>query len=126
MMRSEPHTEPTGDGVVTRDWLISQLLNVTTRLNPELAQVLRPLRGLNPADAPVVPSIKVWFGAGCRCGTAAVLTVEVSKRKTRSDVKAVLPMLVERLRAQYRAFRSMPCSSHAKLRTEFGSDRRRE
>jgi hypothetical protein len=59
---------------------------------------------------------KVYFSARCKCGTAALLSVEVAKGKSLEQVRQVLPSLVGKLEAQARAFHQMPCEAHQKMR----------
>ena len=59
---------------------------------------------------------KVHFAAHCRCGTAALLSVEVAQDKTKSDVKRALPSLVSKLESQAKSFYGMPCEMHKKMR----------
>ena len=59
---------------------------------------------------------KVFFSARCECGTAALLSVEVSKEKTDSEITAALPSLVGRLASQVRSFQAMSCEAHTRMR----------
>ena len=59
---------------------------------------------------------KVHFAARCRCGTAALLSVEVAQDKSMSDVKRALPSLVGKLESQAKSFYGMPCETHKKMR----------
>ena len=59
---------------------------------------------------------KAHFAARCRCGTAALLSVEVAQDKTVSEVKRALPSLVGKLEAQAKSFYGMPCEAHEKMR----------
>ncbi len=91
--------------------------------------IARQVSGALPADHGLTPLprlkantggtggfLKVFFGARCKCETAAVLSVEVSASKSREEVTEALPALVQRLLEQRDAFRKMPCASHRKLR----------
>lgn len=82
---------------------------------------LTPLPGLNTDPSGTSRIMKVYFGARCGCGTAAVLSVEASLTKRRSDVEAAMPQLIEKLLLQRDAFRRMPCTSHRNLRTSLGA-----
>ncbi len=59
---------------------------------------------------------KVFFKAGCDCGTAALLSVEVGGDKTLDEIEAALPSLVRRIESQAEAFSRMPCDAHRQLR----------
>jgi len=60
---------------------------------------------------------KVYFSARCDCGTAALLSVEVARSKTLSQVKEVLPDLTEHLKGKVEQFQAMSCEMHATMRT---------
>jgi hypothetical protein len=60
---------------------------------------------------------KVFFSASCDCGTAALLSMEVSRSKTLSQVQEVLPGLLEHLRSKVAQFRGMSCQMHSLMRT---------
>ena len=58
---------------------------------------LRPLNGFK-LDFSANPGFKkVFFSASCDCGTAALLSLEVSEEKTDSDIEAALPSLIQRI-----------------------------
>ena len=59
---------------------------------------------------------KVFFKAGCDCGTAALLSVEVGGDKTLDEIEAALPSLVRRIESQAGAFSRMPCDAHRQFR----------
>ena len=59
---------------------------------------------------------KVFFKAGCDCGTAALLSVEVGGDKTLDEIEAALPSLVQRIESQAEAFSRMPCDAHRQFR----------
>ena len=59
---------------------------------------------------------KVFFSAKCDCGTAALLSVEVSKDKTLAEVEESLPSLIDHLNRKVRQFRSMSCEMHTNMR----------
>ena len=59
---------------------------------------------------------KAFFSVRCECGTAAVLSVEVSDQKTMAEVAAAMPALVDRLESQARSFRAMSCDIHTRMR----------
>ena len=59
---------------------------------------------------------KVFFSARCECGTAAVLSVEVSEEKTVGEIRQALPMLISKLEAQSQTFYKMSCEMHQRMR----------
>ncbi len=59
---------------------------------------------------------KVFFSAKCDCGTAALLSIEVSKDKTLPEVEESLPSLVDHLNRKVSQFRSMSCEMHTNMR----------
>ena len=78
---------------------------------------MRLLRGFKPNLSGTMNVHKVFVAASCECGTAAVLSVEVEQSKSYRDVEEALPSLVEQLRLRERAFRKMPCTAHAQMRS---------
>ena len=59
---------------------------------------------------------KVFFSVRCDCGTAALLSLEVDKAKSLSQVKGVLPGLLQHLKSKAQQFNNMSCEMHGKLR----------
>ena len=59
---------------------------------------------------------KVFFSARCDCKTAALLSVEVSEKKTPQEVRQAIPALISKLEAQAKTFYSMPCEAHTRMR----------
>ncbi len=59
---------------------------------------------------------KAFFSIRCECGTAAVLSIEVSAQKTTAEIEDALPSLVDRLKSQAKSFRAMPCDAHLRMR----------
>ena len=59
---------------------------------------------------------KAFFSVRCECGTAAVLSIEVSAQKTMAEVVEAMPSMVERLESQARSFRAMSCEVHTRMR----------
>jgi hypothetical protein len=59
---------------------------------------------------------KAFFSVRCECGTAAVLSIEVSGQKTMAEITAAMPSLVARLESQARSFRAMSCDVHLRMR----------
>ena len=83
---------------------------------------LRPLNGFK-LDFSANPGFKkVFFSASCDCGTASLLSLEVSEEKTDIDIKAALPSLIQRIEMQEKSFRRMDCSMHSMMRTGFTPD----
>ena len=78
---------------------------------------MRLLRGFNPNLSGTMDVHKVFVAASCDCGTAAVLSVEVEQSKSYHEVEEALPSLVEQLRFREQAFRKMPCTAHAQMRS---------
>ena len=77
---------------------------------------LTPLRGFK-IDISANPGFhKIFFSAGCDCGTAGLMSVEVAQGKTIDEVRQVLPTLIERLEWQARSFYDMDCKMHRKMR----------
>ena len=98
-------------GAVTEPQLAAM---VAEGLSPESG--LAPLKGFK-MDLSANPGFrKVHFAARCRCGTAALLSVEVAQDKTVAEVKRALPLLVGKLEAQAKSFYSMSCETHKKMR----------
>ena len=78
---------------------------------------LRPLKGFK-LDFSANPGFKkVFFSASCDCGTAALLSLEISENKTDDEIVDALPSLVERIEMQEKSFRRMDCSMHSMMRT---------
>ena len=78
---------------------------------------MRLLRGFKPNLSGTMGVHKVFVAASCECGTAAVLSVEVEQTKSYREVEEALPSLVGQLRLREQAFRKMPCSAHAQMRS---------
>ena len=78
---------------------------------------IRILRGFKPNLSGTVGVHKVFAAASCECGTAAVLSVEVEQSKSYREVEEALPSLVGQLRLREQAFRKMPCTVHAQMRS---------
>lgn len=98
---------------LTREWLSAALIAALSRDHG-----LTPLPGFNPDRRGTSGFTRVFFGARCNnCTTAAVLSVEAKTSKTREEVEAALPLLVQKLLIQRDAFLSMPCSAHQRLRS---------
>ena len=109
---SPPEATPGPDGAPpTVEELYGAL---TAALPPDSG--LRPLPGLRLSPMGADRFHSLAFSARCECGTAAVLTVEVAREKSRAQVEEALPSLVERLEAQANAFYRLPCQAHRALR----------
>ena len=78
---------------------------------------IRVLRGFKPNLSGTIGVHKVFAAASCECGTAAVLSVEVEQNKSYREVEEALPNLVGQLRLREQAFRKMPCTVHAEMRS---------
>ena len=59
---------------------------------------------------------KVYLAVRCTCGTAGLLSVEVSMDKTLPEVEDAMPSLLENLRVKQRMFSSMSCEMHGRMR----------
>ncbi len=77
---------------------------------------LKPLDGFNMNLSGKSEFRKVFFSAHCDCGTAALLSVEISKDKTQEEISDALPSLIERLESQARSFYGMSCEIHGRMR----------
>ncbi|HJO60904.1 MAG TPA: hypothetical protein QF838_09255 [SAR202 cluster bacterium] len=83
---------------------------------------LRPLNGFKMNFSANPGFKKVFFSASCDCGTAALLSLEVSETKTDDEITDALPSLVQRIEMQEKSFRKMDCSMHSMMRTGFTPD----
>ena len=77
---------------------------------------LEMLKGFKLDFSGVADFHKVFFSAKCECGTAALLSIEVSKDKTLPEVEESLPSLVDHLNRKVSQFRSMSCEMHRNMR----------
>ena len=77
---------------------------------------LTPLEGFKLNLSATTDFHKLFFATHCSCKTAGLLSIEVARSKTLDQIKQAMPQLVERLRAQARAFRAMPCEMHTRMR----------
>lgn len=59
---------------------------------------------------------KVYLAVRCHCGTAGLLSVEVSMDKTLPEVEAAMPSLLENLKTKQRMFSNMSCEMHTRMR----------
>ena len=75
-----------------------------------------PLEGFKLNLSATTDFHKLFFATHCSCKTAGLLSIEVARSKTIDQIKHAMPQLVERLRAQARAFRAMPCEMHTRMR----------
>ena len=77
---------------------------------------LRLLKGFK-MDLSANPDFhKVFVSAHCDCGTAALLSLEVDRSKTRTQVQEALPTLVRHLKNKAQQFAGMSCQMHARMR----------
>ena len=84
---------------------------------------LRPLAGFK-MDFSANPEFqKVFFAASCECGTSALLSLEVSIKKSDCEINNALPSLIEKLQNQEKSFRSMNCTMHGMMRKGFIEDK---
>ena len=80
---------------------------------------LRPMFGFK-MDFSANPGFrKIFFSASCDCETSALLSVEISKEKDDNEIEDAIPSLVEHLERQEKAFRTMDCETHSKMRRGF-------
>ena len=77
---------------------------------------LEMLKGFKLDFSGVADFHKVFFSAKCDCGTAALLSIEVSKDKTLPEVEESLPSLMDHLNRKVGQFRSMNCEMHRNMR----------
>ena len=77
---------------------------------------LEMLKGFKLDFSGVADFHKVFFSAKCDCGTAALLSIEVSKGKTLPEVEESLPSLMDHLNRKVSQFRSMNCEMHRNMR----------
>ncbi len=77
---------------------------------------LEMLKGFKLNFSGVADFHKVFFSAKCDCGTAALLSIEVSKDKTLPEVEESLPSLMDHLNRKVSQFRSMSCEMHTNMR----------
>ena len=59
---------------------------------------------------------KVFYSAHCKCGTAALLSVEVAREKTLAEVQQAIPELTKRLESRAKLFYDMSCDAHERMR----------
>ena len=97
---------------VDRTWFAEEMLKALPADHG-----LTPLPRFDPDPRGLSGVVKVFFGARCECGTAAVLSVESNATKSRAEVIAATPSLVLKVLAQRDAFRRMPCAAHKKLQS---------
>ena len=104
---------PDGDAAAAIDE--SQLQRLFAQALSEDAGI-RLLPRFKPHPTSEGEAYKVYAAASCACGTAAVLSVEVERSKTRAEVERAMPSLADQLRLRERAFRNMSCAAHAQMR----------
>ena len=103
------------DGCADRPVTVEKLQEL---LREELARgsALTLLRGFKQDFSGNTDFHKVFFSIRCQCGTAALLSVEVAKSKSLSQVREVLPSLVKHLKSKGQQFSSMSCEMHSRMR----------
>jgi hypothetical protein len=119
------NTEGRPDELVRgRDGIDEQQLRslISASIAKELALV--PLKGFKMNLSANKGFQKIFFSANCECNTAALLSVEVSEKKTLKEVQEALPVLVGRLEAKARSFYNMSCDDHTRMRLGSISGRR--
>ena len=77
---------------------------------------LKPMKGFKMDLSANADFRKLFFSASCDCGTSAILSVEVSKEKTSAEIENALPSMIDGLKRQATAFRSMSCNLHTQMR----------
>ena len=77
---------------------------------------IKPVDGFNLKMSKMQHSRKIFFAAKCKCGTSALITVEVANDKTLDDVKRSASQLVKQLEKQADSFYEMSCDVHKKIR----------
>ena len=77
---------------------------------------ISPLRGFKVDFSGNSDFHKVYFSVKCNCGTAALISVEVSTSKSRNEVSAAVPSLVSEVESKATQFNSMTCQMHQQMR----------
>ncbi|MQF69352.1 hypothetical protein FIM12_03335 [SAR202 cluster bacterium AD-804-J14_MRT_500m] len=60
---------------------------------------------------------KVYFSVKCDCGTAALISVEVSASKSQSEVSTAIPNLIAQVKSKAKQFNAMTCKMHLQMRS---------
>ncbi len=112
-----PNPEP-AEQAPDQAWLYKRT-NEAIASDPELVKLrLKPLTRFNTDVTGRAEFIKIYYGIGCECSTAAVLSVEASADKTRGEFQEALPALLGKLKLQAVGFRRMDCDSHLQMRIQ--------
>lgn len=111
---------------IDRQRVAAQVAEELVRQEADIADEFEPLTGFNMNVSGANGFLKLYYGVRCQCATAAVLSIEISVEKTVEEVSAAMPALVDRLRAQRRAFIAMPCSAHKRMRTAMFSSQSKQ
>ena len=73
------------------------------------------MRGFRLMSSETPKVFRLFFRTGCKCGNAALLTLEVSKSKSPEEIESAMPSLVERLNMQAKRFQAMSCLQHHQM-----------
>jgi len=93
----------------------AQVLSVLSKLLPD-NNLLSPLKGFK-IDFSANPGFrKFFYSAKCKCGTSALLSVEISTNKGLSEIEKVAPELIRRLEDRAKTFYDMSCEYHTNMR----------
>ncbi len=65
---------------------------------------------------------KFFFSVSCDCGTAALLSVEVSEDKSDNEIETAMISIIDRLIMQERSFGKMDCKVHETMKKGFIPD----
>jgi hypothetical protein len=68
---------------------------------------------------------KLLIVSSCGCGTSALLSVEVDRKKTLPEVQKAMPHLLSHINAREQAFRNMSCEIHGQMRTGSHKEKRK-
>tara|TARA_B100001245_G_C22629642_1_gene310180 strand:+ start:212 stop:568 length:357 start_codon:yes stop_codon:yes gene_type:complete len=77
---------------------------------------IKPVDGFNLKMSKMQHAQKIFFAAKCKCGTSALITVDVANDKTLDDVKMSASQLARQLEKQADSFYEMSCDVHKKIR----------
>ncbi len=99
-----------GDEDLDLQWVRSRLIESLRQ-----DERITPLRGFRFDLSGRPEHRKIFFAARCSCGTAALLSVELPRSSSRSEVAEALPRLAQRLWEQVASFYEIPCEAHGRL-----------
>lgn len=101
-------------GVVYKDLNLKTLGNLFKRELEETPSIVHmPGFKFMPSETPEM--FRLFFKHICKCGGAALLTLEISKNKTLGQIKEAVPGLIGRLKQQQRAFANLKCEDHQRM-----------